>query len=221
MKQAWPMKKRRKRISIWVKLVLLFLALLALLIVVEDKLSPIIETQAMNKVNNLALITISDTIAKELIVYQDAEKYQNLMDIERDEQGKIVLMAADTMLINSLVNALTADISKSLSDLAEQDLRIPLMAATGSKLFSSYGPDLPIRILGIATPQVTLSDKFVSAGINQIKHSIYLEVKTELQIAVPFDQSTMTISTKMLLAEGIIVGDIPETFVQFDSSNGK
>ena len=140
------------------------------------------------------------------------------------QKAKANNMPADKMCIrdslNTLVAGLIEDIDSALNNLGEQELTVPLMSVTGSKLLSSIGPDIPIHISGIATPSVKLSDSFVSAGINQTKHSIYLEVEAELQVAVPFQQETCTVATKVLLAEGIFIGDVPETFLQLDTSNG-
>lgn len=217
----WRVKRRKqKKLSFGIKLLLLVAALAMLLFVVEAKLSPVIEAKAMQQVHNIALSEMASAINKQISEHAEAGNYHTLMHIERDEQGKIVMMAADMPLINTLITGLIEDIDSALSDLGEQKLTIPLMSVTGSKLLSSIGPDIPIRISGIATPSVHLSDSFVSAGINQTKHSIYLEVEAEIQVAVPFQKDTCTVSTKVLLAEGIFMGDVPETFFQLDTSNG-
>lgn len=211
--------RRRRRLGLGIKLFLFVACISAVLIMAEHQLGPVIEAKAVQKVNNLGLAELAESINRQIAVYKEAGNYQSLMHIERDHEGRIVLMAADTLLINSLVTALIVDIEDNMNELAEQEIKIPLMAVTGSKLFSSIGPDLPVRITGIATPKINLEDSFVAAGINQIKHSIYIKAEVELQVAVPFNQDITTISTKMLLAEGIIIGNIPDTFVQFDTSN--
>ena len=216
----WRVRRRgHKRMSFGVKLVLLAAALAMLLFIAEAKLSPVIEAKAMQQVHNMALSQMAAAINRQVAEHAEAGNYHTLMHIERDEQGKIVMMAADMPLINTLITGLIEDIDSSLNDLGEQRLTIPLMAVTGSKLLSSLGPDIPINISGIATPNVKLSDSFVAAGINQTKHSIYLEVEAQIQVAVPFQKETCSVSTKVLLAEGIFMGDVPETFFQLDTSN--
>lgn len=211
--------KKRKRLGFGIKLLLLAACILALSIIAESRFGPVIESEAIQQVSIVASSKMSAAINRQIAVYEDAGNYHSLMHIERDDQGKIVLMAADTLLINTLINALIIDINSSLRNLDEEELHIPLMVGTGSKMLSSWGPDVPVRITGIATPDINLTDSFVSAGINQVKHSIYLEVAAELRVAVPFSQDTCSVSTRVLLAEGIIIGDIPDTFVQFDTSN--
>ena len=104
----------------------------------------------------------------------------------------------------------------ALSHLADQKITVPLFAASGSRFLASFGPELPVRVRGLAMPQISLSDSFIAAGINQTKHSIYLNVDAELMVAVPFDSERCHISASVLLAEGIIIGQIPETYLNFE-----
>lgn len=217
----WRRKRKKKwKLGFGVKLLFLVLALTSLLMVTEIRFAPVIRVEAMQQINTLALARMAESINRQVDNYREAGDYQNLMHIERDDQGRVMLMTADTLLINNLISDLTIDICDSLNKLSEEKLRIPLLAASGSKILASLGPEVPINVTAIATPAIRLTDKFTAAGINQVKHSIYLEATAELQIAVPFESDTMTVSTKVLLAEGIIMGEIPETFIQFDTSNG-
>jgi len=217
----WGRKRKKKhKLGFGFKLLFLLLALAALLVMTEIGFAPVIKVEAMQQINTLALSRMAESINRQVDIYQEAGDYRNLMHIERDDQGRVMLMTADTLLINNLINDLTLDICDNLNKLSQEELRIPLLTASGSKILSSLGPEVPIHVTAIATPAIRLTDKFTAAGINQIKHSIYLDVTAELQIAVPFERETMIVSTKVLLAEGIIMGEIPETFIQFDTSNG-
>lgn len=215
----WKRAKTRKRLPFGLKLLLLVAIMLALLLFAESKITPIIDTQAMQQAHIIALRELTSSINRQLQEHPEAGSYQTLMHIERDNEGKIVLMSADAQLINLFVNDLLIDLDISMDELSQEKLKIPLLAATGSRFLAALGPNLPVGIRPIATPTVRLSDSFVSAGINQVKHSIYLEAEAKVQVAVPFIAETCTVSTQILLAEGIIIGDIPETFVQFDSSS--
>ncbi len=217
----WKSARRRRKLPFGIKLFLLAAFLLAVILLAESRLTPIIEAEAMQQVHNLTLTKISEAVKRQVNAHPQAGNYHTLMQIERDEAGRIVLMAADSALLNTLVADIVIDLEQSLDELSEEKLQIPLFAASGSKLFASLGPDIPVGISGIATPNVTLTDSFVSAGINQVKHSIYLEAETQIQVVVPFGRQTATVSTQILLAEGIIIGDIPETFVQLDTSQLK
>jgi len=87
---------------------------------------------------------------------------------------------------------------------------------TGVKLLSGRGPGIKIRISSIGNVKTDLKSEFSSKGINQTLHRVYLEVDSEISILTPFDSITKSISNQILIAENIIIGDIPETYYNLE-----
>lgn len=61
-----------------------------------------------------------------------------------------------------------------------------------------------------------LRSEFTSAGINQTLHRIYLEIKCNVVILTPFETIEQKISNQVLLAEGVIVGEIPNSYYNLE-----
>ena len=57
-----------------------------------------------------------------------------------------------------------------------------------------------------------LSSEFIDNGINQTLHRIYLDVDTNINIITPFNIIGNSYKTRVLLAESIIVGKVPESY---------
>ena len=57
------------------------------------------------------------------------------------------------------------------------------------------------------------STEFESAGINQTRHKIYLSLHTVVRLVIPSSARQVTLNGQMLIAESIIVGDVPQSFV--------
>ena len=213
----WGKKKSGSRV---LRLLLSMLILAALaggtLLAVEAVLAPNIQAQASAAVHNQASKLFAQVINAQVEKDQDISSYQQLMDLQRDDQGRIIMLSVDTRLINNFSTELLSSLEDALSHLADQKITVPLFAASGSRFLASFGPELPVRVRGLAMPQISLSDSFIAAGINQTKHSIYLNVDAELMVAVPFDSERCHISASVLLAEGIIIGQIPETYLNFE-----
>jgi len=207
-----PEKNRGKKRLLLFLLILLFAAVF---FVLEASLAPGIRAQAANAVHNQAVRIIADTVSDQVAADSRISNYQQLMHVQRDDQGRISMLTADTALINSFSSSLLSALEQNLAEMSQQKLSIPMFSA-GSRLLAALGPDLPVRVKGAAMPEMELRDSFVSAGINQTKHSIYLEISTQLQVVVPFDSSTCRVDMTVLLAEGIIVGQIPRTYLNFD-----
>ena len=60
--------------------------------------------------------------------------------------------------------------------------------------------------------ETDLKSEFKEAGINQTLHRIYLEVKCNVSILTPINSITEVITNQILLSEGVIVGNIPDTY---------
>ena len=70
------------------------------------------------------------------------------------------------------------------------------------------------------TVETDLRTEFVEAGINQTLHRIYLEVKCNVNILTPYHTIKETIINQVLLVEGVIVGNIPDTYYNLEGLNG-
>lgn len=90
---------------------------------------------------------------------------------------------------------------------------------TGFKLLAGRGPGINIRITPIGNVETDLKSEFITQGINQTLHRIYLQVNCQVEILTPFKDIAKDISNQVLLMENIIVGHIPETYYDLDGLN--
>ena len=90
---------------------------------------------------------------------------------------------------------------------------------TNSKLLSGRGPDIKVRIIPVGSVSTDFSDEFIQAGINQTRHKIYLELKTQVRIIVPLGSDIINVSTRVPITDTIIVGDVPDSYVNVDNED--
>ncbi len=64
-----------------------------------------------------------------------------------------------------------------------------------------------------------MRSEFQEAGINQTLHRIYLEVRCNVTILTPYNTMTETIVNQVLLMEGVIIGNIPDTYYNLEGLN--
>ncbi|MFI3129220.1 MAG: sporulation protein YunB [Bacillota bacterium] len=166
-----------------------------------------IESVAMSAINNAVFSVMSETV-----------EYEDLVTVFSDNSGKITMLQANTVKINSLARE-TARISQdSINKIGEQGIDIPIGTLTGSPLLAGQGTSIHIKITPIATCNSVLISEFESAGINQTRHKIYLQMVAEVDIILPIFSSTLVTTTDILVCESILVGDVPETVVNLDSN---
>ena len=171
-----------------------------------------------------ATMRASTTVAVNDAVYytlSDELRYEDLVTIQRDEQGGIVSVAANALKINKIARD-TASISQSnLKNLSLNGIPIPLGALTGIEALAGLGPQIPFRIIPVSSVSCTFSSEFESVGINQTKHSIYLHVIADISIVMPSRTENFAVLTEILVGEFVIVGDVPDTYLQTDLFNNK
>jgi len=171
-----------------------------------------------------ATMRASTTIAVNDAVYytlSDEMRYEDLVTINRNETGDIVAVAANPLKINKIARD-TASISQSnLKNLSLNGIPVPLGALTGIEAFAGLGPSIHFRIIPVSSVSCGFSSTFESVGINQTKHSIYLNVIADISIVMPSRTENFAVVTDVLVGESVIVGSIPDAYLQSDIFGNK
>ncbi len=171
-----------------------------------------------------ATMRASTTVAVNDAVFytlSDEMRYEDLVTVLRNETGDIVSFSANALKINKIARD-TASISQSnLKNLSLNGIPIPLGALTGIEAFAGLGPSIHFRIIPVSSVSCDFSSTFDSVGINQTKHSIYLNVIADISIVMPSRTKNFAVTTQILVGESVIVGKIPDTFLQSDIFGNK
>ena len=203
--------RRRIRRLLQLLLILLaavFLAFLMLRSRYRDVIRDLAETQVKNTTSDLT----NDAIAKQIA--DGVIQYDRIVYFEKDLDGRITALKT----IMSEVNRLKTDILNLINDeilaLDTSDIGIPLGSLFLPELFSGKGPAIPVRILSIRNSDATFSSKFSQAGINQTLHQLTMIVSVDVAVLVLGQTSSFTVNSEVVVAETVIVGDVPSTFLQ-------
>jgi len=140
-------------------------------------------------------------------------EYQDFVQVQKDNLGHVVFIQANTVKITRTAADIALVAQQSLCQLEEQKLSLPLGILTGTQLLANKGPKVRVAIMPIGTVKVNIKDKFEPAGINQTRHQIWLDFDTQVKIAIPTMSADSKVVAQVPLAESIIVGDVPGTFV--------
>ena len=212
-------RKRWRRRKKWA-IALLFLALLAVFLFVYFQRNV---TRVLISISE-ATMRASTTIAVNDAVYytlSDEMRYEDLVTITRDETGEIAAVNANPLKLNKIARD-TASISQSnLKNLSLNGIPVPLGALTGIEAFAGVGPSIHFRIIPVSSVTCDFTSAFESVGINQTKHSIYLNVIADISIVMPSRTENFAVMTEILIGESVIIGKIPDTYLQSDIFGNK
>ena len=185
----------------------------------ETTVTPPLLTAAQEQARTRALAALTEAAGRQ-IEKNGADDYRRLIQIERDENGRAALLLPNTSLYNALIHDITLDAADSLEQLSRQRIQLPAGVVTGSSLLSGLGPDVPFRIRVLGTPGVQVEDELTAAGVNQVRHRIWLDISAEIRVLAPFSRETAEVHATVLLAEGLIVGYAPDAYLGIADGEG-
>ena len=152
-------------------------------------------------------------------VYSESFKYDDIIDIEKDADGNITMIRADTVKQNYLASQVVLKCDERLSELEDLGVKIPLGYLTNNVMFYNIGPKITVKMQQVGNITTSYESEFESAGINQTRHKIYLNLTTTMRIAVPFNSKEVEVTCQIPVSDTIIVGKIPETAINMNGSN--
>lgn len=174
----------------------------------NDRLHPILLELAVSQTSNCITAAIDRAVSEQTVAYND------LVSLERSSTGDIVALTSNMARANVLRANLLETALAALEGLETMEFSIPLGTIFDWDLLSGRGPNVGVRILYTGTASAEFENTFSSAGINQTCHQIIFHVKADISVLLPGSQEKTTVSTKVCVAETIIVGKVPETYLQ-------
>ena len=133
--------------------------------------------------------------------------------ITRDDTGNVIYISTNSLQINLLARQLVKSAQEKLENLGAKGINIPLGTFTGMPIFVGRGPNINIKLLPIGSISCKFNSEFINAGINQTNHKIYLTVTSKVSVILPTANQTVQTTTQIMIAESIIVGKIPDTYL--------
>ena len=174
----------------------------------RDVIRELAETQVKNTTSDLTNDAISKQIADGII------QYDRIVFFEKDLDGRITALKTNMSEINRLKTDILNIINDEILALDTSDIGIPLGSLFLPELLSGKGPAIPVHILSIRNSDASFSSNFVQAGINQTLHQLIMVVSVDVAILVLGQTGSFTITSEVAVAETVIVGAVPNTFLQ-------
>jgi sporulation protein YunB len=191
----------------------MFFALLAYYYV-EVSIKPTLASICEVKAKVIATQIINDTVREEL--NKDALKEQILIPTY-DRDGRVNMIRTDAMVMNTISSNIARNVQQKIVDLKNQSFSIPLFTALDSQLLAGQGPRLNFTILHQGSVLVDFVTEFAESGINQTRYKIYITVDVEISVLSPVTTSSTTVGSNVLIAEVVIVGDVPDSYMNLPS----
>ena len=147
-------------------------------------------------------------------------KYDDLFTVVKDSDGDVSMVQATSPQINLISREIANLAQANLDALGSQEISVPAGTFTGLALLMGMGSEVTISVIPIGSALCDFVSYFTSAGINQTLHKIYINVHAVISIVTPIDEPTITVTAEVLVAENLIVGDVPQFYFGNSVQNG-
>ena len=215
--QYWPRRRRRPppQLPIWLWVVLVGVGIAAAcMAALSMRVYPVLSVVAADQINNQVNGILTDTVAQ---VLQEMDVgYEEIVRLQRDESGQITSASSDIVTVNAVRSAIVSRMVERIEDLDLSQVELPVGNLLGLDLLSGLGPSLRIQALWVGTVTAEVEQQFLEAGINQTLHRVMLSVQVPVEILLPGGTVKTTVDAQVCLAESIIVGSVPGTYIQLE-----
>ena len=206
--------RRRGRGARW--LVVCALVVLTLAAVITLRFRPVFMEYAVNLCEDSALQEINNVLQDK--IYADRETYENLVVLERDDENHVTALKTDVIAIGQIKAALVNGLFERLEDLEQTTVEVPLGSVFAPSLFSGMGPTVDVGMTALSQMSAEFVSAFSSAGINQTRHNILIEVRAGFRILTPFGVTYKEVKTSYPVTDTVIIGTVPEQYTYIDDT---
>lgn len=207
----------RKKRRFGIKLLAVFFIIAGILVLVDMRVRPIIEKTAAYQSKVLATRIINDTVYSEL--ENGDYEYEDLVTVTYNSDNSVSAIESNMVGINKIKAKITKSVNDELTKIDQHDLSLALGTVSGFTSLYNQGPLIPVKVQPEGYVETSLISAFQSAGINQTLHRILLTVNVDISAIIPGYTASATVETTFVIAETVIVGDVPGAYTHVISGN--
>lgn len=186
------------------------LVILGGMLVIRDKFGDSIQQTAEAVAVNAVAIKINDSLQNGL--YDEALSGP-LLNVERDSEGNIQYLEPNAEVINKLLLEFSTNVRENYDLGDTEEIKVNWGVITGSKLLSQLPFAVTVKVQPVSLTKFQYETGFETEGINQTRYYVYCTITSQIHILAPFTDKTAQINRRLLLAEAVIVGKVPDSYV--------
>ena len=180
--------------------------------IVSEAVKPVFDTLCKDEAKAIATKITNQQATNVMKEY----KYEDLFSVEKDADGNITMIKSNVFPINEITSNIALRIQDDINNEGRDNVKIALGTFSGIDILSGRGPNVNVKVASIGNVETDLKSEFSSQGINQTLHRIYLQVNCEISILTPFSNTEENITNQVLIAENVIVGQMPSTYYNLE-----
>lgn len=192
-------------------LLLIFLLMCISAMVIKCRIEPNLEEIGKMRANVMVSQIINKALNNQL--YEESDMDQLLIR-KTNKNGKLEVLEANTQAMNLLITEISKELQVEFANRKVDLYEMPLGSLLGNRLLSNTGPSVTLKIIPTSVMGTDFKTEFETQGINQTKYKVYVEMVCQVKVLVPFASETFKTKTTVLVAEAVILGEVPNSYVE-------
>ncbi len=199
-------------------LILLLVAVVCIIVysILDVNIKPVVMDMAQAKVNAIATKAFNDAVKEVFTTSTDTDQ---LMNVIFDNNGKATIIQADAVKMNKLATETAEIAQENIQTAGEQGIKIPMGSLFRSQMLAGRGPNIVVKMVQVGAVSTKFYTEFEQAGINLVQHKIFMQAETKVNIIIPTGGGTVKVTSYVPISETILVGEVPNSFVNVDDGN--
>jgi len=189
-------------------LLILFFSIVLFILLFFRSAYPVFKGSCENTAASKGNKIITEEVNKVMKNYS----YNNLIKIEKDTNGKISFIEANTILLNEVITQIIGNIQKEFDNIPKINVYINMGTVSGISALKHIDPKFEVELESAGNITYKTRTEFKAVGINQTHHKIFLDINSIISILTPITTFRKRIDTEVLLTEAVIIGEVPETY---------
>lgn len=207
---------KRKRVPKKAKILIIVGAVLAAVIVAvvffQKNVTKILYRLSEASVQSMTVLSVNEAVSETL----ERIDYDSLITVTHGSDGAVTGISANAQKVNLLARTTATLSMANLSARSENGIKVPVGAFTGIEFLAGFGPKVTFKIISVSRVSCEFDSAFSSAGVNQTRHGVYMDVEATVTVVMPSGSKEISSVTEVLVAESVIVGEVPDVFLQGD-----
>ncbi len=199
-------KCKPKRKFGWIKPVVAIIVIFGLLLwYYFGRIAPVVTTVSIESVRMRVSQAIDDMTDAEL----QGKDYDDFVITRYNTDGNLSILQVNSISVDLFARKVTSLIRNEMEEFKERGVAVPLGTLSGLPFLSGFGPAVEINLLNLGVVDADFSSEFISAGINQTLHRLYMRIVVNMTIVLPGYSMEFDNSSQVIICESVITGDVP------------
>lgn len=218
-RRPWRVRSRQRRSDgLWLSVLLAGALLGALVLWFDRQLCPVLEILAETEVRNAVTAAVGEAISDGIV--ENKVSYDDIITVETDESGRVTALKSNMAGANLLRARLLEAALEEVAGLSQRDFSIPMGNLLGVDVLSGRGPGVRVTVLSAGAAGAEYRNEFTAAGVNQTLHRVSLDITATVRLFLPGKILPVSVSSSVCVAETVIVGETPDTYLNLEKGNG-